>query len=92
MNESIIYGFVGSIIALLFMYLDSRFNKNPKTRMTYFKNMLLVGIIVAALFYVTGFGSTTSSIQFGGGGAGGMGNTAMAPGINEAIMTGVPDF
>ena len=67
------------------MYLDSRFNKNPKTRMTYVKNMLMVGVLVSFLFYVTG----ARAPQLG---SGGIVSTTVVPGIGEEILTGFPNF
>ena len=46
MKTAIIYGVIASLIALFFMYLDTVLLDNPKTKLTYFKNMLLVGGIV----------------------------------------------
>ncbi len=49
-------GLIASLIALVFMYIDTRLFDNPKSRTTYVKNMLLTGSITGFLFYLIGNG------------------------------------
>lgn len=104
MKTSLIYGIIAALIALFFMYLDTRILDNPKTRATYIKNMALVGGIVGGGIYLIGeegfeqaVGITTGSPFGSGSGFSGGGDSYgygdnYVSGINEEIMTGKPNF
>jgi len=93
MKTIIIYGALAAVVALFFMYLDTRILDNPKTRSTYIKNMLLVGSIVGYGIYLVGeegfeklVGITVSHNNLGAG------SDSYLHGIDEPIMTGSPNF
>ena len=99
MKTCVIYGFIASLIALFFMYLDTRILDNPKTRSCYLKNMALVGGIVGFGIYLLGEEGFDQFVGITGGGFSGgghydeygYGNDYMSA-INEEIMTGSPNF
>jgi len=91
MNTSmIIVAIVSSLITCLFMYLDSRLFDTPRTKFTYFKNMVLVsGISVAIVYFMGGNAGNTGKFQLGGVPAS---STAVISGIDQEIFTGPPAF
>lgn len=54
MKSSIIYGLLAAIIVFVFMYLDTKLLDNPKSKVTYCKNMLLMGSIVGFGIHLIG--------------------------------------
>lgn len=91
MRISIVYGILAALITSVAMYLDSKLFDSPKTKSTYFKNMLFVGCLVGFGIYLIGETKFEKTVGFGfrtpqGGRGGYLG------GIREEIMTGVPDF
>lgn len=87
-SSPIIAGFVTAMLAWIFMYLDTRILDNPKSKTTYAKNMLLVGSLTALVVYVMGSSATlpvASAVPASLA-------TINGSGINEEILTGIPDF
>ena len=81
---AIIYGIIASILALGLMYLDTKLLDNPKTKATYVKGMIMVGLITSlAVYFLEGGGFTGS-----GNGA----SMQYLPGLSEEIITGPPTF
>ncbi len=91
-------GLIASLIALVFMYIDTRLFDNPKSRTTYVKNMLLTGSITGFLFYLIGNGGfkvdfdieAPSAIGMLGGNISNTGNLVNS--INEDILIGMPKW
>lgn len=79
------YPILAAIIAFVFMYLDSRLFDNKKTKMTYFKNAVLVGFIVWLLVFLLDIDGTQEIPIFDE-------NISLVPEINERMIQGVPDF
>lgn len=80
--NALLYGTLAALLALFFMYLDSKLLDNPKTRATYVKGMLMSGIIVWILS--TFLGSSRGGVLSDA--------TQYLPGLNEEIITGPPTF
>lgn len=80
---------LASLLALVIMYIDSKLFDNPKSRGTYIKNMVLVGSITGFFIYLIGSG-IKFDIELDSGFVGNMSN--MTGGINEEIMTGLPQW
>lgn len=88
MRSSIIYGLCAAVITWLFMYLDTRLLDNPKTKATYIKNMTFVGCLVGFGIVLLGEHRFDQIIGIDGGQIG----SGFIHGINEEIMTGMPNF
>ena len=67
-----------SLIALGFMYMDTKLLDNPKSKATYIKGMAMTGIVTGLVIYFMG-GSVGSNPQY-------------FPGLSEEILTGPPSF
>lgn len=101
MNSALIVSVLSAVTACLFMYLDTKIFDSPKTKFTYFKNMILVAGISYAIVYFMG---SPSLPQVGGNALAGAALTAsaIAPGpetttslitdIGQEMMTGMPNF
>lgn len=89
MRSSLIYGLLAAIITWFFMYLDTKLFDNPKTRATYVKNMLFVGCLVGFGIVLLGEDKFDQLLGFNGQVGRGAG---FVHGINEEIMTGLPNF
>jgi len=75
----IFYGLTAALLALMFMYLDTKLLDNPKTKTTYIKGMLMTGavtVIILNFYESVGGGETTQFL----------------PGLSEEIITGPPQF
>lgn len=75
------YALLGSLLALVLMYIDTKLFDNPKTKANYVRGMLMVGFIVWLMVYFLekgGFSSGESS--------------SFMPNLNEEILTGPPNF
>lgn len=77
---------LASLLALIAMYIDSKLFDNPKTRGTYIKNMVLVGSITGLFIHLIGKGFKFD-IELDNNVVGNM-----TGGINEEIMTGLPQW
>ena len=88
-SSPIIAGFVTAMLAWIFMYLDTRILDNPKSKTTYAKNMLMVGSLTALVVYV--MGSSASLPAYAASVPASLA-TINGTGINEEILTGIPDF
>lgn len=86
MKTSIIYGFLASLIVFIFMYLDTKLMDNPKTKTTYFKNMLLMGSIIAFGINMIGESNFNKAIGLISE------NVHMMNNYGEKIATGEPNF
>lgn len=84
----LIVGIIAAVVAGIVMYVDSRLFDWPKDKLTYFKNMLLVGAISASIVYLTGSGGF--SMQSGGSGA--PSSLGFLDGTAQEILTGLPTF
>ena len=54
MSSPIVVGVVCAIVAMIGMYLEARLFDNPKDKVTYAKNMVLVGSISASIVHFMG--------------------------------------
>lgn len=87
MNKSlVIVGIVSSLVTCLFMYIDARLFDTPRSKFTYFKNMVLVSTISVAIVYFMG-PSNGPKLQLGGVAPV---NTSLVG--EQEIFTGVPHF
>lgn len=85
MVSLILVGAITAFVVMVVMYIDSKLFDEPKSKLTYIKNIILcVGVATGA---VKLFGSTGTDIS--GSIAG---SKSLISGINEEILTGVPDF
>jgi hypothetical protein len=75
------YTIFASILALIFMYIDTKLFDNPKPRSCYIKGMLLVGSIVWIIIYIINKG-IFSSVE----------PSSFISGLNEEILTGPVNF
>lgn len=91
MRISIVYGVLAALITWIAMYLDNKLFDSPKTKSTYFKNMLFVGCLVGFGIYLIGESKFEKTVGFGFGGLQ-TGRGSYLGGIHEEIMTGTPDF
>ena len=82
MKTSLIYGVLAAIITFIFMYLDTKLLDNPKTKTTYYKNMIFVGSLVAFGIHLIGENNFNKAI----------GIEDLNISVDEEIMTGSPDF
>lgn len=81
----LIVGIFVAIIVAIMMYIDSRLFDSPKSKLTYFKNMLLSGALGAGIVYLmNGDASSLGFAQSGG--------SAFVSEINQEILTGLPSF
>ena len=80
-----LYPLLAAIIAFVFMYLDTRIFDNKKTKMTYFKNTFLVGLIVWIIMFVLDIDST-KELPFLDE------EIKIIPEIGERMLSGLPDF
>jgi len=80
-----LYPLLAAIIAFVFMYLDSRIFDNKKTKMTYFKNTFLVGLIVWIIMFMLDIDST-KELPFLDE------EIKIIPEIGERMLSGLPDF
>lgn len=64
MKIALIYGMIASLISLFFMYLDTKLLDNPKTKITYIKNMILTGFIVGFGIYLIGENKFEKIVSF----------------------------
>jgi len=78
----ILVGILTSLVTLFFMYLDSKLFDTPKSKFTYFKNMLLVTAIAVVIVY---FMSGGSLLQTGG-------TIPISSLCDQEIFTGPPPF
>lgn len=88
MYTSIIFGVLAALIVFVFMYIDSKLFDEPKTKLTYFKNMLLTGAIVGGGIYLLGESAFESALNFN---KNANSSTYMSE-YGEEIMTGNPQF
>lgn len=93
MRTCFIYGLIAALITYIFMWLDDRLLDSKKTKATYVKNVLFVGLLVAGGVYFIGEdvfddALSTGSRQFGSGYGGG----GYFSSYGEEIMTGNPNF
>lgn len=87
----VIVAIIASLVTWLFMYIDARLFDTPRSKFTYFKNMVLVSCISVAIVYFMGGGLTVSKFQVGGG-ATALLNKSYINGIDQEIFTGSPNF
>ena len=80
-----LYPLLAAIIAFVFMYLDTRIFDNKKTKMTYFKNMMLVAFIVWVLVFILDI-DATKQVPFLEE------SIKITPEIGERMLSGAPDF
>ena len=103
MNSALIVSIVSSLITLVFMYLDTKVFDNPKTKFTYFKNMVLVFAKSYCIVYFMGNPNISDMSGLSQMGGTGMLSTTTMPSlaqagtsfvsdINQEIMTGIPNF
>jgi hypothetical protein len=98
MRSSVIYGVIAALITLVAMYLDQRLFDAQKTKATYIKNMVFVGLLVGGGIYLIGetaFDQALAGLQQtgrGGSSAYGAGGFGFIGGIGEEILTGSPNF
>ena len=80
-----VVGVITAFVVIVAMYIDSKLFDEPKSKLTYIKNIILcIGVATGA---VQLFGSASADIS--GSIAG---SKSLISGINEEILTGVPDF
>lgn len=89
MRSSIVYALLAALITLFFMYLDTRLLDNPKTKTTYVKNMLFVAGLI--YFGIVLIGESKFDQILGLSGQVGR-SSRFANGINQEILTGLPNF
>ncbi len=97
MNSALIVSVVSSLVTMVFMYLDTKVFDNPKTKFTYFKNVVLVFAISYSIVYFMGNpnisqvgGSVLSTLPIAT--ALSPSSTSLVADINQEIMTGMPNF
>ena len=81
-KEPFFYGIIGTIIAILITYLDSRIFKDQKNKITYCKIGFLTFIIVVIILYSINYFSLNISNTI----------TAGCSNLNSDLQTGTPDF
>ena len=91
MKSSLIYGILAALITGFFMYLDSRLLDNPKTKATYWKDMLFVGLLVGGGIRLLGEEQFDQLMGFQYFNPGSNGGSYMNE-LGEEIMTGIPHF
>jgi len=95
MRSSYIFGVVAAIITYVAMWLDQKLFDNPKKKVTYFKNMVFVGLLVGGGIYLLGEENFEGLIGFGtssGGGSSSGGMDYRSGGRYDDMLTGNPDF
>ena len=75
------YTIFASLLALIFMYIDTKLFDNPKPKSSYIKGMLLVGSIVWIIIYIINKGIFSSAES-----------SSFVSGLNEEILTGPVNF
>ncbi len=90
MNSAFFVSIVSSLVCFVFMYLDTKLLDNRKSKATYLKNMLMVGVISYGIVYFMGNPKLPS--QIGGMSQPSVGPTSIVSSIGEEIMTGLPNF
>jgi H+/Cl- antiporter ClcA len=88
MKTAIIYGVIAALIAWFFMYLDTRILDNQKQKITYIKNMLLIGSIVGFGIYLIGEDTFEKAV----GVQSGTNNIMMNNNTDADMLTGNPNF
>jgi hypothetical protein len=91
MFTSLVYGLIAGVITWFFMYLDSRLFDNPKTKGTYWKNVIFVTLLVTLGIRALGeskFNEAFGFSQLTGGAV----DIGYLDGLGEEILTGKPNF
>ena len=83
MVSPLVVGILAALSASVFMYLDSKLFDEEKRKSTYFKNMVLCGGIAASTLYFL-HGNSHSNLSTN--------SKSLVGGINEEILTGIPNF
>lgn len=90
MRSSYILGILAGILTYFFMWLDQKLFDSPKTRATYFKNVLFVSLLVGVGVRLLGEERFEDMFTFGGSPKVGAGYVDYR-GYDD-MLTGTPDF
>ncbi|MHB1952722.1 MAG: hypothetical protein ACYCOU_03150 [Sulfobacillus sp.] len=71
---------IAVILSWIYLYLESRLTDEPRSKISYFKGMMLAAVLVAASNYIGGL--------FASGGPA----SKIIPGLGEEVIVGPPPF
>ena len=81
-KEPFFYGIIGTLIAILITYLDSKIFKEQKNKITYCKIGFLTFVVVVLILYFINYFSLNISNTISAG----------CSNLNSDLQTGTPDF